>query len=223
VTEPFASGREADVFALDDTRVLRRYRTGADVAVEAEVMAYAGGLGFPVPKVYQASGTDLVMERIDGPTLATALLSGDLPIAEGSAIMADLLRRLHELPARSGPDTVVHLDLHPENVMLAAHGPMVIDWHNAGDGPADLDTAFTALILAEVALGSLPHPIDAAADSLPIGAAAGELLDRFLDLAPGDPTRLLSDAVRMRSQQTTLSPAEVGMLGAAAARVRGTR
>lgn len=214
MTEPIGSGREADVFALDDTRVLRRYRTGADVTAEAEVMAYAGGLGFPVPAVYEASGTDLVMERLDGSTLATALLSGRLPIAEGSAIMADLLRRLHELPARSGPGTVVHLDLHPENVMLTAHGPMVIDWHNAGDGPADLDTAFTALILAQVALGALPHPI---------GAAAGELLDRFLDLAPGDPTRLLGDAVRMRSQQPTLSPDEIGLLGAAAARVRAVR
>lgn len=254
--EPIASGREADVFALDDTRVLRRYRTGADVTAEAEVMAYAGRLGFPVPRVFEASGTDLVMERLDGPTLATALLSGSLPVTEGSAIMAGLLARLHDLPARSGsvpgpgpagpglgpagpgpgpagprpaglglglapgpgpdpdPETIVHLDLHPENVMLTARGPMVIDWHNAGDGPADLDTAFTALILAQVAIGSLPHPVS---------AAAGELLDHFLALAPGNPTRLLDDAVTMRSQQTTLSPAEIGMLGAAAARVREAR
>lgn len=214
MTEPIASGREADVFALDATRVLRRYRTGADVTAEAEVMAYARGLGFPVPEVFDANGTDLVMERIAGPTLATALLAGELPIAEGSAILADLLGRLHELPARSGPGTIVHLDLHPENVMLTAHGPMVVDWHNAGDGPADLDTAFTALILAQVAIGSLPHPVS---------AAAGELLDRFLALAPGDPTRLLDEAVSRRSQQTTLSPAEIGMLDVAAARVRGVR
>jgi tRNA A-37 threonylcarbamoyl transferase component Bud32 len=214
VTEPIASGREADVFALDDARVLRRYRTGADVTVEAEVMAYAGGLGFPVPRVYEADGTDLVMERLDGPTLATALLTGTVPLGAGAAILAGLLRRLHDLPSRSGPGTIVHLDLHPENVMLTAHGPVVIDWHNAGDGPADLDTAFTALILAQVALGSLAHPM---------GASAGEFLDRFLDLAPGDPTRLLDDAVTLRSQQPTLSPEEIGELGAAAARVRGVR
>ncbi len=98
--------------------------------------------------------------------------------------------------------------------MLTARGPMVVDWHNAGDGPADLDTAFTALILAEVAIGSLPHPVS---------AAAGELLDRFLALAPGDPVRLLDDAVSMRARQPTLTPDEIGMLGAAAARVRGVR
>src|SRR5256885_16073146 len=121
-------------------------------------MAYAAGLGFPVPAVYSASGPDLVMERLDGPTMAQALLAG-MPLAEGAAMLADLLRRLHELPARSGAGTLAHFDLHPENVMLTARGPMVIDWHNAGDGPADLDTALTALIIGQVAIGSIPHPI----------------------------------------------------------------
>ena len=211
MTEPFAAGREADVFALDDGRVLRRYRTGADATGEAEVMAYAAGLGFPVPEVYSADGPDLVMERLDGPTMAQALMAG-LPMNDGATMLADLLRRLHELPARSGPDSIVHLDLHPENILLTARGPVVIDWRNARDGPADLDTAFTALILAQVAIGSIAHPI---------GARAGELLDRFLELAPGDPLRLLDDAVAIRRRQSTLPADEVAALGVAAARVRG--
>lgn len=37
-----ASGRDADVFALGDDRVLRRYRLGGDVGPEAELMAYVG-------------------------------------------------------------------------------------------------------------------------------------------------------------------------------------
>ncbi|WP_213009912.1 phosphotransferase, partial [Paractinoplanes toevensis] len=98
--EPFAAGREADVFALDGDRVLRRYRTGMDVRHEAEVMAYVGGLGYPVPEIYAADGTDLIMERLDGPTLAQAALAGELSIPDGVAILADLLRRLHELPPR---------------------------------------------------------------------------------------------------------------------------
>jgi aminoglycoside phosphotransferase (APT) family kinase protein len=213
VTKPFAAGREADVFALGDGRVLRRYRRGEDAAGEAEAMAYAAGLGFPVPEVFSASGPDLVMERLDGPTLAQALIGG-MPLDDGATMLADLLRRLHELPARSGPGTVVHLDLHPDNVLLTSRGPVVIDWRNARDGPADLDTAFTALILAQVAIGSIEHPI---------GAAAGELLDLFLALAPGDPLRMLDTAVAIRSGQATLSAAEVAALSVAAARVRGVR
>jgi Ser/Thr protein kinase RdoA (MazF antagonist) len=153
----------------------------------------------------------MVLERLHGPTMAQAALTGRMSLPEGAAMLADLLRRLHELPALAGAETIVHLDLHPQNVLLTEGGPVVIDWRNARDGPADLDTALTALILAQVAIGSIEHPL---------GAAAGELLDRFLELAPGEPTRLLDDAVALRRRQLTMSPEEVAALGAAEARVR---
>jgi aminoglycoside phosphotransferase (APT) family kinase protein len=210
----FAFGREADVYALPDGRVLRRYRNGDEVAREATIMAHVAGLGYPVPRVFTAHGPDLVMERLNGPTMAQALLAGEVAMAAGAAMLADLLRRLHELPAPTGPGSVLHLDLHPENVLLTDRGPVVIDWRNADDGPGDLDTAFTALILAQVTIGSIDHPM---------GAGAGELLDRFLELAPGDPLRLLDRAVEIRGGQLTMSVEEVGELGAAAARVRGGR
>ncbi len=209
--EPFAAGREADVFALDGGRVLRRYRDGTDATGEAALMAYVGGLGFPVPAVYSARGPEIVMERLDGPTMAQAAIAGEMSMPDGAAMLTDLLRRLHELPARFGAGTVLHLDLHPENVLLTSRGPVVIDWPNGRDGPADLDTALSALILAQVAIGSIEHPL---------GADAGVMLDRFVELAPGDPTRLLDEAVAMRSRQNTMSADEVAMLGTAAARVR---
>ena len=250
--EPFAGGREADVFLLDDVRVLRRYRYATDTTYEAQVMAYAASHGYPVPTVHTARGSDMVLDRLHGPTMAQAVLGGRMSLSEGAVILADLLRRLHELPPHSsrGADstnarttidggavgataatgatgasaaaraaaatsakgeTIVHLDLHPENVILTERGPMVIDWRNAGDGPADLDTALTALILAQVAIGSIEHPL---------GAAAGEMLDSFLELAPGDPTRLLDDAVALRRRQLTMSPDEIAALDTAAARVR---
>ncbi|MFF5081066.1 phosphotransferase [Actinoplanes sp. NPDC000266] len=211
---PFAFGREADVYALGDGRVLRRYRHGGDVAAEAAVMAYAGKRGFPVPEVFEARGTDLVMERLDGPTLAQALLAGDLPLDRGATILADLLRRLHDLPPMNEGETVVHLDLHPENVVLSQRGPVLIDWRNAGDGPADLDTALAALILAQVAVGAIDHEL---------GGQAGELLDVFLQLAPGDPLRLLPEAVEIKRGQPTMSPEEIEQLSVAAARVRGVK
>ena len=69
VTVLLASGRTADVYALDERRVLRRYRTGRDVTAEAATMTYPAGHGFPVPEVYEATRADLVMARVHGPTL----------------------------------------------------------------------------------------------------------------------------------------------------------
>jgi tRNA A-37 threonylcarbamoyl transferase component Bud32 len=209
---PFAAGREADVFALDDARVLRRYRDGGDVAREVSVMAYVQGHGYPVPAVHSADGPEIVMERLDGPTMAQALMAGTVPIADGAVMLADLLRRLHAIPGQYGGETIGHFDLHPENVLLTGRGPVVIDWRNADDGLADLDTALTTLILAQVAIGSIEHPL---------GPAAGELLDIFRTIAPGDPLRRLDDAVQVRSGQLTLSADEVAALGDAATRVRG--
>jgi hypothetical protein len=102
------TGRNADVFALGDGRVLRRYRDGGDVAAEA-----------------------------------------------AGAQLAELHRRLHALPPRLGrepDDAILHLDLHPANVMLGSHGPVVIDWRNVAEGPADLDVAVSAVILAQAAV-----------------------------------------------------------------------
>lgn len=121
-----AFGRDADVYEVDDGRVLRRYRHGGDVAEEVAVMAYVQRHGFPVPRVYEADGADLVMERVDGPTMLRSLLDGDTGPVAGGELLADLHNRLHALaPRRSGDpaDRVLHLDLHPDNVILSAAGP----------------------------------------------------------------------------------------------------
>ena len=208
--EPIASGREADIFALDAGRVLRRYRRVADVTGEAAVMTHVAAHGYPVPAVYAAHGSEMVLERLDGPTLAQAMAAGRMNIAGGAALLAGLMQRLHSLPPlRAG--RVVHLDLHPENVMLTGRGPVVIDWCNATDGDPDLDLALSALILAQVAIDP-SHP-----SSVP----AGEFLDAFLSRAPGDPLRRLDEAVWIKSGQSTITPDEVAVLGTAAARVRG--
>jgi tRNA A-37 threonylcarbamoyl transferase component Bud32 len=211
---PFAAGREADVFALDDGRVLRRYRDGGDATREATLMAYLHDRGYPVPTVHSADGAEIVMERLDGPTMSEALLARTFSISEAATMLADLLSRLHHIAGQSGSGTVGHYDLHPDNVLLTSRGPVVIDWRNGRDGPADLDTAFSALILAQVAIGSIEHEI---------GEGVGELLDLFLAAAPGDPLSRLDQAVELRGQQWTLSADEVAALGTAAARVRGER
>jgi aminoglycoside phosphotransferase (APT) family kinase protein len=149
--ELMASGRDSDVFAYADGLVLRRYRDGRSAEGEAATLRAVADLGYPVPVVHDATGPDIVMERVDGPTLAESLVAGLSP-DEGGALLADLHDRLHALawPGAAPGDALLHLDLHPLNVILRGSEPVVIDWSNARPGPAALDVAMTAVILAQV-------------------------------------------------------------------------
>ena len=148
--ELLAGGRDADVFAYGDGLVLRRYRDGRSVEAEGALMRELARLGYPVPAVTSANGPDLVMDLVDGPPMAVQLLRGDLDPAAGGALLARLHDDLHRLPQPGGL-ALLHLDLHPFNVLMSSSGPVVIDWCNARPGPAGLDVAMTALILAQVA------------------------------------------------------------------------
>jgi len=61
------------VYALDEGRVLRRFRSGRSAEHEARVMRWLAAQGYPVPVVHEATGPDLVMERLHGPTMSEAL------------------------------------------------------------------------------------------------------------------------------------------------------
>ncbi|WP_074309116.1 phosphotransferase [Micromonospora cremea] len=208
-----ASRRDADVFVLDEARVLRRYRDGGDTAPEAAMMAYVAAANYPVPVVYAADGPDLVLERLDGETLLDALLVGRIDNDSAAELLVDLHDRLHNLPARLGAeptDRVLHLDLHPRNVMVTSRGPVVIDWRNAAEGPADFDVAMTALILAEVAVGQDAH--------LARRARAG--LTAFQRWAEPPRASQLRRALGMRRVNPTLSAVEKAALDRAAALVQ---
>jgi aminoglycoside phosphotransferase (APT) family kinase protein len=211
--ELVGSGRDADVFSLGSDRVLRRYREGGDATREAEIMAFVAEHGYPVPAVFDVDGADLVMERIDGPTMLVALGEGTLEIAQAARTLAQLQDHLHRLPGRAralAGDRVIHLDFHPENVMVGSRGPMVIDWRNATDGPPDLDVAMSAVILAQVAVD----------DGDGRAAPARTLLARFLEHTEGDPLRLLDEAVARRRANRTMTPAELDLLVPAEAVIR---
>src|SRR4051812_34308470 len=102
LVELIARGRDADVFALDGRRGLRRYRAGGDTALEAAIMRHVAGHVYPVPRVHEAEGPDLVLERVHGPTLLDALVSGEVAVGTGAEILADLHVRLHAVPPRPG-------------------------------------------------------------------------------------------------------------------------
>jgi aminoglycoside phosphotransferase (APT) family kinase protein len=203
------SGRSADVYEIDEAWVLRRDRAGwGDATAEAAVMQHLRSHGYPVPGVRAATRGDLVMERLSGPTMLEAFGQGLLSAQEAGLTLARLLRKLHAVPARLSADPavrVLHLDLHPDNVMLTPDGPKVIDWSNAEEGPPGLDWAMSAVILAQVAVGGEA-----------IGDVAEETLDALLDGNEDQVTEEgLMEAGRRRAANPTMSPHEVELLGEA--------
>lgn len=179
-------------------------------------MAYVAGLGFPVPTVHQARGADLVMERLDGRTMLSALLAGEVDAVEAATCLADLQHRLHALPPRLGERDdarILHLDLHPDNVMLTSRGPVVIDWRNSTEGPAELDVALSAVILAQVAVEEDHH----------LAPPAATLLAAFLDRVGVGLLTVLDSALAIRRNDPALTGRERELLGAAAALITGHR
>jgi hypothetical protein len=93
---------------------------------------------------------------------------------------------------------------------------MVIDWTDARPGPARLDVAMTALILAQLAVvpGMLKERPELEAVLQP---QAGLLLRAFLAAVADSPAVFVDDAVALRRDDPNQSAAELaGMLDAAA-------
>lgn len=197
-------GREADVYALDDARVLRRYHSREIDPAEVRLMTHVREAGYPAPLVHEASGRDIVMERLNGPSLLDLLLDG----TEGcGAMLAEVHNRLHALTApewlprhHSGGDRIAHVDLHPANVIVTDAGPMVIDWPNAVAAEPGFDVAITIVVLTV----SSPPDLDPAV----LDAIRRPLIDEFTANVDHDPEPWLAAAVRHWTHNPTLGQAE---------------
>ena len=182
-----ARGREADVFDGGDGRVIRRYRRRDVPAHEVRAMKHARSQGYPVPEVIAVAGPDLVLERITGPTMQEVLSEGTSSLPDMAAQLAELHHRLHLirgpdwLPLRGEGDRLLHLDLHPKNVILGPSGPVVIDWSNAARGPAALDPAL-AIAVFVTAKANVDRTERPASDSF-IDAFASHFAASDLDAA----------------------------------------
>ncbi|WP_405858957.1 phosphotransferase [Streptomyces sp. NBC_01515] len=209
------SGRTADVYEIDEAWVLRRNREDwGDAAAEGAVMEHVRAHGYPVPRVRMgdagASRTDLVMERLTGPTMLEALVAGATDVVRAGTVLASLLRQLHAVPGRRPGTRVLHLDLHPENVILTPDGPRVIDWATAEDGDPGLDWGLSAMILAQIAVD----------DDRPVAGPARALLVSLLADPSGLTGEGVSEARRRRAVNPTMTAREVELLGAAEELVR---
>jgi hypothetical protein len=213
------SGRAALVYELDGHRVLRRYRTPFDAGPEARLMTFLRAAGFPVPEVFDVDGADLVMARLDGPDMLADLARKPWLARRHGRTLATLHDRLHEIEAppdlaqlrglgTSGQgNRVLHMDLHPGNVMLAADGPVVIDWSNVVAGPPGADVAMATLIMRTSEVDSLPPPVRLAA-----GIVRSMLVRRFEATVSADPEPYLAEMARLRLRDPNVRPAEAERL-----------
>ena len=204
------AGRAADVYDIGGGRVLRRYRVPFDVEPEAAVMRHVGQAGFPVPRVYDADGPDLVMERLDGRDMLAELSRRPWLVRRHGRTLAALHNRLHEIQAPAGlapasvpGDRVLHLDLHPANIMLTSRGPVVIDWSNARAGAAGSDVAMAYLIMASSDTDLIPAPLRPV-----VGTLRAALVRQFLAGVHDDPKAHLARVARERAQDPHVRPAE---------------
>jgi aminoglycoside phosphotransferase (APT) family kinase protein len=208
-----ASGRDCDIFEYGPGLVLRRSRAGRSMADEARIMEYARQHGYPVPAIDQISddGTDLVIERIDGRSMVAEAGRKPWTIRHQGAVLGALHRQLHEIPGpdfvRAAPvgqgDRLIHLDLHPLNVIIGAHGPVVIDWPNAarGDPAVDVGVAWLLLAAGEVPAGGVKGRL--------LGLGRSMLVSGFLascDLAPVKAQ--LRDVMEWKVRDANILPAE---------------
>lgn len=222
--EPVAQGRDSQLFDAGPGRLLRRARSGRSMAHEARVMTYAREHGFPVPEVYElrSNDTELVMERIDGP-LMMDMMPRPWQLRRQLHLLADLHDQLHEIDAPDwlptmpdGGDRLVHLDLHPMNIILSARGPIVIDWPNARGGEALTDTALTYVLMT---CPSVPGPSWLTPLLRPFRNIVGNVFAKRY-AGPAFDARV-AEMAELKCFDTNMTPAEVAAMRRLAARRRG--
>ncbi|MGH9243379.1 MAG: phosphotransferase [Acidimicrobiales bacterium] len=218
-----AAGRDCEIYAVGNGRVLRRARDGRSLDREAAIIRHVREHGYPAPEVFDARGPDLVMERISGPNLFDDAAGRPWRLRSNARVLAGLHQRLATipvpdwLPAAEGipGDAVLHLDLHPLNVLVSRHGPKVIDWTNAARGAAGAEIATTWLLMAAATLPETRIPRRV------LEAARRRFLRSFLDAAGRDAARpWLAAVVELRTRDPHIDPAELDRMRRLATRER---
>lgn len=173
-----AEGREAEIFAGEEGRVVKLFRrpdAGRQAAWEAAAMAAAGSVGNLVPATYGVAELmgrpGLIMERVEGRDLLAMVERRPWLVVKVGRILGELHARLHEVAA-------------PEGL------PSLMDRAAAAQGASQVPTDVRAFALA--VLESLPdgdrlchfdfHPANV------IVSARGPVVIDWPNASRGDPT-----------------------------------
>jgi aminoglycoside phosphotransferase (APT) family kinase protein len=180
-------------------------------------MDYLASHQYPVPAVEELSddGTDLVMQRIDGPSMVEQLARAPWTVHRQADTLATLHQQLHDIPApdflppapMSQGSSILHLDLHPLNVIIGSAGPVVIDWTSACVGHPDADVALAWLLMSagEIPGGKVKARL--------LGLGRSLLTRRFFGHFDKDAlVSRLHDVAVWKASDANLSPREVESL-----------
>ena len=217
-----AEGRDSEIFEHGPGRVLRVAKERRDLEPEARIMNWVRERGYPAPEVFDAGDGWLVMERLDGLDMVTSMPKTPGGVRRTAAALAALHNQLAAMaapgwlePAPGPPgDSIVHLDLHPLNVMMTTRGPVLIDWSNARRGLAAMDVANTWALLKS---GEIPQPIPL---KWFLQLGRGLFLNDFLDhVDRGAASAVLPAVVEWRHTDMNMSARELARMRRLSARV----
>jgi Tol biopolymer transport system component len=216
IVAPVGAGGMGEVYRAHDSRLgrdvaIKMCRLGGEAAAEDRVSLVrearaVASLSHPhICAVFDVGSHDdvdyyVVMELLDGQTLASRLARGALPLREALQVARQILQALAAAHAAG----IVHRDLKPQNVMLTGHGVKLLDFGLArpiprlGGGNAE-----TALTRSGIVAGTVPYmapeqiegrAVDARADLFAFGATFFEMLTGRRAF-PGDSTASVISAV----------------------------
>ena len=211
-----------EAFATDPDRLARFQR-------EAQVLASLNHPG--IAAIYGIEETDdtraLVLELVEGPTLADRIAQGPIPVDEALPIakqIAEALEAAHE-------QGIIHRDLKPANIKVRPDGAVkVLDFGLAkalqGDGsdPSESPTITAAATAAGVILGTAAYmspeqargkPVDKRADIWAFGAVLYEILTGQRPFKGRDVSEVLGSVLRLEPDWDALpgdGPSHLGAL-----------
>ena len=232
-------GGMGEVFRAVDTRLGRAVAiktTHAHFSDRFEREARAiSALNHPnVCTLYDVGPNYLVMELVEGETLAALLKNGPLPIQTALLYASQIAAALVEAHGKG----IVHRDLKPGNIMIAKSGVKVLDFGLARSGQDDTITA-SRMILGTPAYMAPEQrdgkPADARTDIYAFGRVLFEMLTGARVGPPqnrvrprklkkivtrcleSDPARRWQSAAELQRELATVTPARRGARAAIAA------
>src|SRR5436309_1490629 len=184
ILAPLGAGGMGEVYRARDPRMGREVAINVSAErfndrFECEVHAVAA-LNHPnVCHLYDVGPNYLVMELVEGPTLAERIASGAIPLGEALAIgrqIADALEAAHE-------KGIVHRDLKPANIKITPAGVVkVLDVGLAKTQDAVAGNAGASTSPTVTFRESVPGMIMGTAAYMAPEQAAGKAVDRRADI-----------------------------------------